>query len=114
MELGANIVRLWFDLRAPSPNSEPAPSVLCGIRSLPLFVAPLKIRWRPGEGTAGRRRPGHGQTEELPAAAARRGHAEGWPAAVVRVWPHVKASRPLFSVLVINDNHYGLTFLFEL
>jgi hypothetical protein len=71
MELGANIVRLWFDLRAPSPNSEPAPSVLCGIRSLPLFVAPLKIRWRPGEGTAGRRRPGHGQTEELPAAAAR-------------------------------------------
>jgi hypothetical protein len=26
----------------------------------------------------------------------------------------VKASRPLIRVLVINDNHYGLTFLFEL
>jgi hypothetical protein len=26
----------------------------------------------------------------------------------------VKASRPLFHVLVINDNHCGLTFLFEL
>jgi hypothetical protein len=26
----------------------------------------------------------------------------------------VKASRPLICVLVINDNHYGLTFLFEL
>jgi hypothetical protein len=27
---------------------------------------------------------------------------------------NVKASRPLIHVLVINDNHYGLTFLFEL
>jgi hypothetical protein len=26
----------------------------------------------------------------------------------------VKASRPLIRVLVINDNHCGLTFLFEL
>jgi hypothetical protein len=26
----------------------------------------------------------------------------------------VKASRPLIRILVINDNHYGLTFLFEL
>jgi hypothetical protein len=26
----------------------------------------------------------------------------------------VKASRPLICVLVINDNHCGLTFLFEL
>jgi hypothetical protein len=26
----------------------------------------------------------------------------------------VKASRPLIRVLVINDNHYGLTILFEL
>jgi hypothetical protein len=26
----------------------------------------------------------------------------------------VKASRPLIRVLVFNDNHYGLTFLFEL
>jgi hypothetical protein len=26
----------------------------------------------------------------------------------------VKSSRPLIRVLVINDNHYGLTFLFEL
>jgi hypothetical protein len=26
----------------------------------------------------------------------------------------VKASRPLIRVLVINDNHRGLTFLFEL
>jgi hypothetical protein len=26
----------------------------------------------------------------------------------------LKASRPLIRVLVINDNHYGLTFLFEL
>jgi hypothetical protein len=26
----------------------------------------------------------------------------------------LKKSRPLFSVLVINDNHRGLTFLFEL
>jgi hypothetical protein len=26
----------------------------------------------------------------------------------------LKASRPLIHVLVINDNHYGLTFLFEL
>jgi hypothetical protein len=26
----------------------------------------------------------------------------------------VKASRPLIHVLVINENHYGLTFLFEL
>jgi hypothetical protein len=28
--------------------------------------------------------------------------------------PFLKASRPLFSVLVTNDNHCGLTFLFEL
>jgi hypothetical protein len=26
----------------------------------------------------------------------------------------LKASRPLIRVLVINDNHCGLTFLFEL
>jgi hypothetical protein len=26
----------------------------------------------------------------------------------------LKASRPLIRVLVINDNHYGLTILFEL
>jgi hypothetical protein len=26
----------------------------------------------------------------------------------------LKASKPLIRVLVINDNHYGLTFLFEL
>jgi hypothetical protein len=26
----------------------------------------------------------------------------------------LKASRPLIRVLVINDNHYGLTCLFEL
>jgi hypothetical protein len=26
----------------------------------------------------------------------------------------MKASRPLIRVLVINDNHYGLTILFEL
>jgi hypothetical protein len=26
----------------------------------------------------------------------------------------LKASRPLIRVLVINDNHYGLTFLFEI
>jgi hypothetical protein len=26
----------------------------------------------------------------------------------------VKASRPLFSVMVISDNHCGLTFLFDL
>jgi hypothetical protein len=30
---------------------------------------------------------------------------------VVAYW--LKASRPLIRVLVINDNHYGLTFLFE-
>jgi hypothetical protein len=30
---------------------------------------------------------------------------------VVTYW--LKASRPLIRVLVINDNHYGLTFLFE-
>jgi hypothetical protein len=31
-------------------------------------------------------------------------------------WEHsgAKATRSLFSVLVINDNHCGLTFLFEL
>jgi hypothetical protein len=29
-------------------------------------------------------------------------------------WATVKASRPLIRVLVINDNHYGLTILFKL
>jgi hypothetical protein len=31
-----------------------------------------------------------------------------------RAAPGMKAFRPIIRVLVINDNHYGLTFLFEL
>jgi hypothetical protein len=34
--------------------------------------------------------------------------------AVVVLDEDLKASRPLIRVLVINDNHYGLTILFEL
>jgi hypothetical protein len=37
------------------------------------------------------------------------------PLANAYIWlQYVKASRPLIRVLVINDNHCGLTFLFQL
>jgi hypothetical protein len=60
---------------------------------------------------------GEAATETTVTQAALEASSEAVPSVegvVVVLDEDLKASRPLIRVLVINDNHYGLTILFEL